>query len=190
MNIDYLIAEKWSGQNRTCRTGSAAPEVPGMTWDCLRPVCPPSTWDGLGLSLLVPVYPCTQVPDLYALQVPGMTWDCPYTGPSVPMHPSPRSVCPPSTWDDLRLSYWSHCTHAPPSPRSVCPSCTWDDLGLSILVPVYPCTQVPGLYDLQVPGMAWDCSYWLHYTYVHGSGTAPTVGKCMPNMCVSSKYSI
>ena len=25
MNIDYLIAEKWSGQNRTSRTGSAAP---------------------------------------------------------------------------------------------------------------------------------------------------------------------
>ena len=27
MNIDYLIAEKWFGQNRTCRTGSAAPVV-------------------------------------------------------------------------------------------------------------------------------------------------------------------
>ena len=25
MNIDYLIAEKWSGQNPTCRTGSSAP---------------------------------------------------------------------------------------------------------------------------------------------------------------------
>ena len=25
MNIDYLIDEKWSGQNRTSRTGSAAP---------------------------------------------------------------------------------------------------------------------------------------------------------------------
>ena len=25
MNIDYLIAEKWSGQNWTSRTGSAAP---------------------------------------------------------------------------------------------------------------------------------------------------------------------
>jgi len=24
MNIDYLIAEKWSGQNRSSRTGSAA----------------------------------------------------------------------------------------------------------------------------------------------------------------------
>ena len=27
MNIDYLIAEKWSGQNWTSRTGSAAPVV-------------------------------------------------------------------------------------------------------------------------------------------------------------------
>ena len=27
VNIDYLIAEKWSGQNRTSRTGSAAPAL-------------------------------------------------------------------------------------------------------------------------------------------------------------------
>ena len=27
MNIDYLIAEKWSGQNRTSRTGFAAPAL-------------------------------------------------------------------------------------------------------------------------------------------------------------------
>ena len=26
MNIDYLIAKKWSGQNRTSQTGSAAPD--------------------------------------------------------------------------------------------------------------------------------------------------------------------
>ena len=27
MNIDYLIAKKWSGQNWTSRTGSAAPAI-------------------------------------------------------------------------------------------------------------------------------------------------------------------
>ena len=26
LNIDYLIAKKWSGQNRTSQTGSAAPD--------------------------------------------------------------------------------------------------------------------------------------------------------------------
>ena len=30
MNIDYLIAEKWSGQNRTSQTGSAAPAIVNM----------------------------------------------------------------------------------------------------------------------------------------------------------------
>ena len=62
----------------------------------------------------------------------------PDTCPTVPMHPSPRPVCPPSTWDDL---------------------------GLSLLVPLYPCTQVPGLYVLQVPGMTWDCPYLSHCTH-------------------------
>ena len=71
LNIDYLIAEKWSSQNRTSWTSSTAPELPGFCcclvfdWQERRRKMRPRGFNNLEVWSCSSVCPGTRVPNIY-----------------------------------------------------------------------------------------------------------------------------